>query len=244
MKILLACFLAASLASGITVALVEAVRDEPGPQGAAAQAAVPGASDVALPEQDGKRSEQPISAATNLETAQRIVALESRIAELEAALSRRPVPVEAAEVPPADAASLEGTEARALVLDVLAAEEERERAERELRREEQRLQRMDQRVSAVATELGLADRDRAQLLEVYLMEDEQRDAARDAIRESGDWDSMRTEMDAIRAWKNEELVQRFGADVAGQIETVEGEQRWGRGGPDGGRGGRGGRGGF
>ena len=242
MKIFLLCALAAALSSGITVSLVEAMRDEPAPREPVSQALLPGADDAApaAASTSGKRSEQPISAATNLETAQRIVALESRIAELEAALMRRPVEVESPVVPPTEVASLEGDGARALVLDVLAAEEERERAEREVRREEQRLERMDNRVSAIATELGLADSDRAQLLEVYLMEDEQWDAARDAIRESGDWDSMRTEMDAIRTWKSDELVTRFGADMAGQIEAVEGEQRWGRGGPGGGRGGRGG----
>ena len=243
MKLLLPCLVAAALASGLTALVLELARPD-GPARWAPDgrelAASPTATSTAAEPASERRSDASLAPVESLETAQRLTALEARLAELESALLRRPVEVAREETPAASGtAALDPSdpEARGLVLEVLAAEEERERAERETRRAELRLDLVTSRAEAVANELGLGAQDREQLLEVYLMEDEQRDAARDSIRETGDWDAMRAEMDAVRAWKADELVARFGADVAGQIERVEDEQR-----PPGrfGRGGRGG----
>ncbi|MEM7310623.1 MAG: hypothetical protein AAF682_28365 [Planctomycetota bacterium] len=237
MKLLPALFasagLSAVLASASTVYLMEFADDAPRAEAEPAQREP--TAEVARPTQP-EPEPAALVAALDPEEAERVQMLEARVAELERRLasSRREVEVPEAGVDIA-AAPIDSNDpaARQLVLDVMAQEEERERAEREARRAEQRLEQMNERADRIAEKVGLAEGERGELVEVLLAVDEQRDAARDTMRESG-FDGARDSFRAIDDYKAEELTRRFGADLATAIE--EADSRRGRG--------RGGRGGF
>ncbi|MCZ6596833.1 MAG: hypothetical protein O7B99_04270, partial [Planctomycetota bacterium] len=132
-------------------------------------------------------------------------------------------------------------EARAMILSVLAEEEARREEEREARRAERELDQLTRRAERIATELGLSQKDQGQLLEVLIMENEQRDAFFQDMRDAGGFGNetrnvMREELAAIREWKNGELSQRLGAQAAQQIAEMDqprfGRDRGDRGGTD------------
>ena len=223
--------LSAAVAAAVTVSLVDSSSPrETGERGAAVPER-PGTPAAA----EEERTAEELATIAAAEADMRIAALEQRIEELERRLASQrtalitPGPAEeATSIDPSDPL------ARQLVLDVMAAEEERERQEREARREAQQLEQINRQADRIAERVGLAEQQRSELVEVLLAVDDQRDAAREQMREGG-FEGARETFRAIEEYKDAELVRRFGEEVAKQIDEAEDNRRGG---------GRGGRGGF
>jgi len=225
MKQLLPALLTCAILSALaTAGLLEVLRDDD-----ARTADVTASPSLESP--SSTQSEQGSSdAAVSLSgegTDQRIHGLEDRVAELERRLVASSARVEVEQAEEAAAIDPADPMARKLVLDVLAEEEAREQAEREVRRAEQQLASMTRRADRIGDEIGLGQGQRTELVEVLLAVDEQRDAARDAIRDGG-FEDIRETFRAVDAYKSDELARRFGESLAQQIEEAD-SSRWGRG---------------
>jgi len=239
MKTFPALLAAAALSAGATAGVLELLRPLPESPASSKTSSETSARTAASPAEakarDEARPDADLVSAVDPMEAERIAQLEARVADLERQLDRRPVAVPESETAAELAAlDVDDPEARQLVLDVMAAEEARQRAERDARREQERLDELNRRADRLAEQVGLNGQQKSELVEVWLAEEERRNAARDLIRDAGTgWDGARDAFREIETWKEAELVQRFGAVTA---EAIGENDRSGR------RGGRGGRG--
>jgi hypothetical protein len=94
-----------------------------------------------------------------------------------------------------------------LVLNVLEAKEDRERAERDERRREALEARLDERLADLTEKLGLNTYQAGELKRVLTSEQEARDTFFAEMRETGTWDreAMRDGMEEIRTTTRTEL---------------------------------------
>jgi len=247
--------LAAVLASGLTAFLVHSFAPSAGGDARAADAE-DGSAAAARP---ASPSPGDADAALALDAAhERIDELAMEVATLRGQLERvttqRTAAMSEEELEGArQAAALLPDEAsRTLILDVLAQKEEDERRQREEELQRRNEERLLERADRIAAELGLVRGDRDALHSVMVENDTRRRALFESMREDGfrgDRETIRTEMQAIDAWKEQELIARFGEDLAGQIDELDDDRRGGLrafggvrggGGRGGGGGGRGG----
>jgi len=144
-----------------------------------------------------------------------------------------------------DAEAMASPEAREFVLDVLAQKEEQERLVREAEQRQRNEERLLREADRIAEAVGLGPGQKDDLFGILLEESSRRETMRDAMREGG-WENreqMGADMRALNDWKEQELAQKFGTDLASQIDTWVDENSRGRGrmgGMGGGRGGTGG----
>lgn len=110
--------------------------------------------------------------------------------------------------------------------------------EREARRQEQRVereQRMNdwtlERATQIANELGLPAGSEKRMGEIFLERNARMNAMRDELNEMG-WGPetrtlMREQAEEINTWRTNALTDAFGAEVAEQIEELNGDRRGG-----------------
>lgn len=239
--------LAAILASGLTAVLIPALSPQDGStsseaatSGSAAMAATPGGSVAS----DASAELAANAALSQIEDLKMEVA--SLRSSIESFTARRASTLDQQGLADArEAAALMPDEAsRTLILDVLAQKEEDDQRQRELERQQRREERMLEQADKIAAELGLNRADRDALHSVMVEESARREALFTSMRENGfgDRETVRAEMQVINEWKEGELSSRFGEDLAGQIDEMDGNGGFGRGGRGGGDtgGGRGG----
>ncbi len=126
-------------------------------------------------------------------------------------------------------------------LQAIRAEEERQREED---REKRRQERTEEQLARLAQELGLNAYQTNQLRDAMAKQREKWDAARESVRENGDWEGIRTAMEKVREEMNvtlgtfmtREQIDKFNESARG-FRGFGGPGRGDRGGP--GRGGRG-----
>jgi hypothetical protein len=200
--------------------------------------------------------------ALETDVALRIASLQAQIQQLERRLdegsARTPVAAAEAEalaeelVLGSDLAAL-GTpdQQRALVLQVLADERDRQERERETERQERELARSEERADRVAEALDLSAAQRDALAAVYRTESESRAAMMDRLRDidpadRGARDTLRDDFRGLRDATRGEIELRLGVDTARRIQEYDEQNDRGFGGFGGfgDRGDRGGRGGF
>jgi hypothetical protein len=232
---------AALLASLLTAGALELRRPAPA---ATAERALPSVEPATRAAAPGSATPAgalalPVDLERELAHLERVDELEERVLDLEARLSeltvaRRAVPesLASAALTPGEAARLAetGEDAREFVLDVLTAEREEREAEQAERRQALLEQRLARQAERIATELGLVPRDRDAVYSVMLEENQRRGAVMDRMR-TGDLDaidreSVRSEMEAIRGWKSEELTTRLGPELAEQVLALDRERGW------------------
>ncbi|MHC4261810.1 MAG: hypothetical protein ACYSWX_04760 [Planctomycetota bacterium] len=124
-------------------------------------------------------------------------------------------------------ASVAPEEQRQLVLDVLEQQRLEEEAERRQEREEREQARAQDKADRIAEALGLTSVERDTLAGIYAEEGVRRGEIFETMRDAGpgDRDAIRDSFDSLREWTEGELELQLGADLAGQIETYESENR-------------------
>lgn len=241
--------LAAVLASALTAAAVPFLLGAPASPDAQRGAVATAPREAAAPAADEG-------------LARRVDALAMRLSELDARLAALAAPRE--ETARVAATTLDALErvaagdpaarasdapAQDVILDVIRRHEEEQQAAEEERRQEEREARALARADRIAEELGLATRDRDKVYGVLLGESERRRAAFERMDDAGydplARDTMRQEMDAVDAWRKEELARQLGVQLAEQVLELDDDRGgfrrgWGGGGRgDGGPGGGG-----
>ena len=154
-------------------------------------------------------------------------------------------PMREVEATPASAPRESGVSAASFqaqvneALKAIRAQEERERDEE---REKRRQERFDEALQKMAEALNLNAYQTGELRAAIERQSERMETARDAMRDSGDWDGMRTAMGEIRDQLTQELgnfmtqeqVDKFGENSRSLMRGIGGFDRGGRGGGGGG----------